>query len=202
MPLRKIWNSLCGRSSTESKAVEPAGVKLSQADKKSVASTRSRADKRARSGQKLSSEDADLLQRIIERQPKSILEIGIGNGNRSVALLGSLSDAGLQPRYYAVDQFELGGGDLTLRDFHQALRAIDIRPQLFPESIQVGLKRFLHTIGTAECILFTESRPIEQEAEVDELLQRIANPTSLVLKKSDNHWFDISRVDEPQRRAA
>lgn len=126
----------------------------------------------------------------------------MGDGSRAVAVMGALAKQGIATRYFGMDQFELAGGEVSLRDFHRTMRGAGIRPQLFPEPVQSGLIRFLHTIGSVDLVLIAEPAEIEQDARTQQLLSRISHPKTTILVRKDDHW--VERVPSPSviRRAA
>ena len=200
MPLRKLWNSLrriqvvSGESLTDRDGVEQRVVKLESNGR--CQTPVSRSSKRS------SRPGSDYLCRtLVELSPATILEIGVGDGHRTVDFLTGIQETGLSVRYVAIDQFELAGGNLSLRNFHQMLRSLSVRPHLFPEPIINGLTRFLHTIGSADVILISENVAEENRQQVMHLLSRISNQRTTILQLQDAHWVKIA-VEQSTARAA
>ena len=184
MPLRKVWNSLRSHSkqaeSTQSvsDSVEHEVVKLQAAAPGASESKR----RIRRNKSKPSSELSNLLCQL---QPQTILEIGVGDGSRAVEFLTVMKTTGHPVRYFAIDQFELAGGQLSLIGFHQMLRSAGIRPHLFPEPIVQGLTSFLHTIGSADVILITDASSEATDIQVQQLLGRISHHGTKKIQLSD-----------------
>ena len=184
MPLRKLWNSLRSHSKqaestrSVSDTVEHEVVKLKSA---ALGATESKHGMR-RNKSKPSSELSTLLCQL---QPKTILEIGVGDGSRAVEFLTAMKTTHRPVRYFAIDQFELAGGQLSLIGFHQMLRTAGIRPHLFPEPIVQGLTSFLHTIGSADVILITDGSSEATDIQVQQLLGRISHQGTKKIQLSD-----------------
>lgn len=200
MPLRKLWNSLrrrrvvSGKSLPEHDVVEQRVVKLESSDRCQTPVSRS-GKRSSRQG------SSHLCRTLLELSPATILEIGVGDGHRTVDFLTGMQETGLSVRYAAIDQFELAGGNLSLRNFHQMLRSLSVRPHLFPEPIVNGLTRFLHTIGSADVVLISENVAEENRQQVMQLLSRISNQRTTILQLQDAHWVKIA-VDRSTARAA
>ena len=111
MPLRKLWNSLRSHSkqaeSTQSvsDSVEHEVVKLQPAARGASESKHGM----RRNKSKPSSELSTLLCQL---QPKTILEIGVGDGSRAVEFLTAMKTTHRPVRYFAIDQFELTCDDI------------------------------------------------------------------------------------------
>ena len=173
MPLLKLWNALLGRSSGEQPVVEqPASSSPATVSEKPV-TTRKTGSGFVSSGFGLFSSNphAALCKQVVAAAPRSILEIGVGDGTRAVAVMEALAKQGIAARYFGMDQFELAGGGLSLRDFHRTMRGAGIRPQLFPEPVPRGLIRFLHTIGSVDLVLVADPAEVEQDAGIQQLLR-------------------------------
>ena len=181
MPLRKLWNSLRSHSkqaeSTQSvsDSVEHEVVKLQPAAAR--ASESKLGMRRIKS-----TPNSELSNLLCQLQPQTILEIGVGDGSRAVDFLTVMKTT---VRYFAIDQFELAGGQLSLIGFHQMLRTAGIRPHLFPEPIVQGLTSFLHTIGSADVILITDGSSEATDIQVQQLLGRISHQGTKKIQLSD-----------------
>ena len=78
-------------------------------------------------------------------------ELTLGGAAKQALLVSEEKQTG-QEKYdnYVLATKVADGGEVTLKQFHQTLRAQNIRPQLFPETIDRGLMRVAHTIGTVD----------------------------------------------------
>lgn len=201
MPLRKLWNSLRrphnppAQNSTAGDSVEQGVVKLE--DRISHKPGKGKPNNTVQSRSK-----SHLSNLLHELAPTTILEIGVGNGEQTVDYLTCLKSSDHMVRYFAIDQFELGGGTLSLRAFHQMLRSAGVRPQLFPETISEGLTRFLHTIGTADVILFSDEMPQHDELQIERLLARVSNSRTTILRQNQTRWEVLHLNRQAIHRAA
>jgi hypothetical protein len=209
MPLLKIWNSLLGRSNNESspaggqaEATEPEGCPPSTVQ---VAKPAGQKPKK-KSGRGIlglgnRGPHATLCKQLRSLQVSTVLEITVDDGTRAAAVLSTLGRQNQQIRYAAIDQFELSGGPITLKAFHQSLRAEDVRPQIFPDSIERGLVRVSSTIGAIDLVLIGADLEVWQKPAVLALLPRILHPHSLVLYRSEEAWIRYESA-KPAARAA
>ncbi|KAA1260818.1 hypothetical protein LF1_33600 [Rubripirellula obstinata] len=238
MALLKLWNSLLGRSSTESpqadqspQSAQDAGPAKASSPKPATnsAAKNSAAKKPTakKSAQRLSlfgnaSPHAALMKQLRGFTAESVLEISVGDGSRAVEVISLLNQnqakksgeeaEATKIRYAVIDQFEMGGGEHTLMQFHQTLRGAGIRPQVFPEVIDRGLTRVAHTIGSIDLILFSadagSGSPGDSWAtpEIKTLLSRVTHDHSLILFQKDDVWEKLALSElgsEPvYRRAA
>lgn len=202
MPLRKLWNSLRRHNAkpvekvAQDASVEQSIVKLNGSQGSEVV----KAAIKQRTVQKHVSKLCSTLQQLA---PETILEIGVGDGQQALEYLTGLKDLGSSVRYFAIDQFELADGDLSLREFHQMLRNAGIRPQIFPEPVAAGLTRFLHTIGSADVVLLNQPIPAVDVQQVHSLLRRVSNDrTSILSLNAGKQWAPMSIGLDSDRRAA
>lgn len=201
MPLRKLWNSLRRQSkpiadqSSRDASVEHGVVKLDSAIARQPESN----DKQQLYCDRSKSDLSNLLE---ELSFSTVLEIGVGDGQRAVEFLSHIVTGNRSIRYFAIDQFELGGGELTLREFHQMLRSVGVRPQIFPETIPDGLTRFLHTIGTADLILIADQISESGAQQVQHLLMRVSNEKTTILERQQNQWVRKPFKQDATRKAA
>jgi hypothetical protein len=134
---------------------------------------------------------------------RTILEISVGDGTRAVAVLRALSAGGEQIHYAAIDQFEMSDGPVTLKEFHQSLRAENVRPQFFPGAIAPGLVQVSSTIGAVDLVLIGAESEKWQTAAVLALLPRIIHRRSVVLHLDGDSWNRYEpAAPSVQRRAA
>ena len=198
MPLLKLWNAIRGRSNAE----QPTAERADQAAETRVASKSSAKSSKAGFSLFGGKTHGGLLKKIAKTGARSVLEISVGDGSRAVAVVETLGKKGVPIRYFGIDQFELGGGEVSLMDFHRTLRSAGIQAQLFPEDLDRGLVRFLHTIGTVDLVLIAE--PVErlQEEQIRQLLSRISHGETTILYRQDESWVQFSTSPATMRRAA
>jgi hypothetical protein len=211
MALLKLWNSLLGRSATESlrpqQSAQPSLDERAAKDGSEVSPKLAEKPAVKKPAQRLSlfgsaSPHAALLKQLRGVDAESVLEISVGDGSRAVEVLAFLnenrsknSDEEIDPstiRYAAIDQFEMGGGDYTLVQFHQTLRSAGIRPQVFPEAIDRGLTRVAHTIGSTDLIVIGADSSIWETPTIKTLLSRVTHDQSLILFQKDDSWQKLA----------
>ncbi len=242
MSLLKLWNSIRGRSQAEQTAPtpssdvkpQPAGPSVAgQAKSKSAAVPAVAVPSRvAVSPQAVTppksartfgifgsaSPHAGLCKLIKPMCVKSVLEIGVDDGSRAIAVLETLAknlpataldstesaktQAASPIRYIVIDQFEMGGGTTTLKQFHQTLRGAAIRPQVFPEPIERGLTRVAHTIGAVDLILISTPTDQWQTTSVLGLIARVSRADTKLIYRNGDTWQAHAPSGTTVRRAA
>ncbi len=147
MPLLKLWNAIRGRSAKG----QPADQ--GPASEPQVTTQTTTSPRGSRLGIFTSGPHAGLCKLLKSVSASSILEISVEDGSRAVAVLETITKNNKNVRYLAIDQFEMAAGAVTLKQFHQTLRAKEFRPQVIPETMERGLIRVSHTIGTVDLVL-------------------------------------------------
>lgn len=248
MPFKKLWNTLCGRSTgqvVESNSAESGGSPANntgapvavahhrddqprKADRpKRTARTQPAAPQTAglpgstnpatpspvssppRRGvlSLLSRGEHESLIRLIETHaPASLLEIGVGDGTRMPAILSRwpkpTSDAA-SPKIAVIDEFEMGGSPLSLRQYHHALAGLPVRPLIIPEPVEKGIVSVLHRLGTMDMVLVDPDTEAKMGAQWDRTVRRILHPRTVVLSQKQGKWsiVETSRTSEIRRAA-
>ncbi len=224
MPLRKLWNSICGK--TTGSAAEPIshpvgdiGPKVSKTPAKSPSpSPASQAPSQASAQAPVSRpatfeavkslrgsatrDDKKLFRRIEALGVNSVLEVTLGDGRRSLAMLEQLTHKGHSTplHYIAIDEFELGGGELLLRDFHRHLREYPAKVQLVPMPIDSGLDRVVRTFGQVDLILWAADQP-PTAAQMDKLA-RLSKTSTVLVTKPDGRWSEARATVQKGKKAA
>jgi hypothetical protein len=197
MPLLKLWNSLFGRPELADRCADDADTETPVAAKTKPAT-------RGILGIGHRGPHAALCKLLRRVQAQTVLEICVGDGTRAIAALQALSSNNPEVRYAAIDQFEMDGGPLTLKRFHQALRTAELRrAQIFPETIERGLLRVATTIGPVDLVLIAAPPDRWQTPAVLAMLARVAHSKTVVLYEEANSWneYQLHR-GLPARRAA
>ncbi|WP_250929230.1 hypothetical protein [Aporhodopirellula aestuarii] len=146
-----------------------------------------------------------LLKVVRDKRPSSILEIGVGDGSRMPAILSMLDESGIQPgviKAIVIDEFELGGGTLAMRDYHRQLAGLTIRPVIFPEPVGRGLVNVAHRFGAMDLILIDSAVDATNAAELATFLGKVTRATTSVLTNTSGRWAIRHTDCEPIRRAA
>ncbi len=206
MPLLKLWNAMWGRSAGDTPVAEPTASPTPTPTPAVPASKPAtlQVSKTLSSGFGLfgSNPHGALCKQVAAIQAKSVLEVAVGDGSRAIAVMGTLAKTAGPVRYYGIDQFELAGGSVSLKDFHRTLRAAGIRAQIFPEPVDRGLVRFLHTVGTVDLVLLSQPAEILEDQRVRQLLNRISRPETTILYLQDEAWVRLTGGTTAMRRAA
>ncbi|MCP4888673.1 MAG: hypothetical protein GY904_18920 [Planctomycetaceae bacterium] len=146
---------------------------------------------------------AGLCRQLKGLEIESVLEISVDDGTRALAVLEVLQKKCLQPvRYAAIDEFELGGSTFGLRDFYCLLREHDVRPQLFPEKVDNGLRNVANNLGAMDLVLIATTADRWQNPVTLHLLSRITHPDTLILHYENDAWVRFQPETGTLRRAA
>ncbi|MGB0596055.1 MAG: hypothetical protein ACPGLY_05045 [Rubripirellula sp.] len=229
MSLVKLWKSLYGRSKEHSTAenssvsvpsVEMSETSASTGEATSGVSSTAMPAKQVPSNQvsnkKATSKKVAPKRRLFGGGPhaglcrqlkgleiESVLEISVNDGTRALAVLEVLRKKCPQPvRYAAIDEFELGGSTFGLRDFYCLLREHDIRPQLFPEKVDNGLRSVANNLGAMDLVLIATTADRWQNPVTLHLLSRITHPGTLILHYENDAWVRFQPETGTLRRAA
>lgn len=133
----------------------------------------------------------ELREAIQERTPLvKILEVGVGNGDRSERIVHWLRENGAcdPQRYAAIDAFELGGpGHISLKDYHRRLSKLggEIKPFPVPitGNLSIALTRVAHTLGGVDCMILDIEPSAWGDPQSTAMLRRLIHPQTLVLGK-------------------
>lgn len=229
MSLKKIWNSLCGRpnqseatsgSAVTSPATNTPATSGSATTVSPVKTARTPAMVQAaevktqtpeisppRRGvlSMLSRGEHDsLLKMIAQARPSSVLEIGIGDGSRMPAISAMFTQSGVSPgamKTIVIDQFELGGSEITMRDYHRQLAGLAIRPVIFPESVGRGLVSVAHRFGLIDVVMVDAAVRSAAAEELATYLIKVSHEHTLVLHQENGKWI-ASKSGQRRSRAA
>ena len=206
MPLRKLWNSIRGKSATstgdqspKSDRQTPGAVVSPPTQQRSVPS-RTIASKSIRGV--ATRDDKKLFRRIESLSVQSVLEVSVGDGLRSMAMLQALTHKGHSTtiHYIAIDEFEMGGNALRLRDFHKQLREYPAKAHLVPMTIDAGLDRVVRTYGQVDLVIWSADQPpttVQRDA-----LARLSKPTTIVFAQENGRWSETLASVATGKRAA
>lgn len=205
MPLLKLWNSLRGRSTnaptSEPREAENADSCLNSKPK-TCAGTGSKSTTKAKFGLFGGGPNGTLRKRLKSISANSVLEIGVDDGSRAIAVMEVVRKQSPAARYVGIDEFEMTGV-VRLKQFHQTLRNQNIHPQLFPGTVEQGLMQVAHTIGTMDLILVSNPMELNANSVAISLLERITHRGTTVLAFQNDAWnpMHVSRPQAIQRAA-
>lgn len=218
MPLLKLWNTIRGRSNSDTGQTDPEvatnGPTQTVASQATPASrpTAEPAIATKPTKQRLNlfgggNPHAPLCKMIRTTTAKTVVEIGVEDGSRAIAVMGTLMQ-NLPPapaadsacdgesatpalpaiRYVAVDQFEMAGGETTLKQFHRTLREAELRATVYPEPIDRAITRVAHTIGVVDLVLIATAAEQWQTPANEALMKRICHASTVVLYREGSDW--------------
>ena len=203
--LKKFWKSL-RRSSNDPVPAAPESAEQSGA---SVAIKKRGTESKPATGKSRTGRILGIgghqphrrLAKMIKRtNASSVLEIGVGDGSRAVAVTETLSGDRSEKEilYAAIDLFEMGGGgNTTLKDFHQTLRGSAAKAKVFPGEVEPNLPRVAHTIGPVDLILISAEAPEFSHP----LLAKVTHETTVVLAQHNDSWHEVTHNDAGRRAA-
>lgn len=136
--------------------------------------------------------ERELFRLLIEKPIASILEVGVGNGERMqrISQLVQLPSGTEQLRYVGVDGFESatdGRPHLTLKQAHQRAAQIGFRAILIPGDLKSALPRVAHKTGASDLVIIDggldPANP--HTGVVAQWIHHITHATSIVLAASE-----------------
>ena len=191
MPLLKLWNSIRGRSTGELSSDEPVSGNPPRETQQAAPLVR-----RPGLGIFGGGPHAGLCKLVRSVPAKTVLEISVEDGSRAIAVLGALARTQGEVSYVAIDPFDTEPGGVTLKQFHRTLRSENIRPKLFPGTIEQGLPRVACTVGTVDLVIIAAPQQQWKTATVDNLLARVSHPATVVLCRDADTWVR-AQLDQP-----
>ncbi|MFO0012708.1 MAG: hypothetical protein ACK553_08205 [Planctomycetota bacterium] len=137
----------------------------------------------------------------LEHSVGSILEIGMGNGERITALLPLCRkpDGAERIRYAALDPFESGGSTrLTLKGAHRLLQELGVKAHLIPGDMGSGVVRLAHTVLPSDLVLIDGhwDNGSEESKILSDWLPRLCHSQSAVFG-SREPGGKLTRVSTP-----
>ncbi|MEM6979339.1 MAG: hypothetical protein AAF539_06685 [Planctomycetota bacterium] len=203
MPLRKLWNTLRGRDTTSAKphaeldSKRPSGATRPASSPQNETAAAKKPDVSASSRRSvLSIASRSPIQRLLRDIPASacrVLEIGIGDGQRTAGLIDAFSqrlgDHIDDLRYTVIDQFEMRGGAVTLRAFHASMAGLKNRPIIVPQSPAQGMMDVAHRVGVMDVILVDADLSVIQQDQIELLLNKLMHPSTQLMKFDGERWM-------------
>ncbi len=132
--------------------------------------------------------DRELVRQLIDKPIASLLEIGIGRGERMkrIAQLVTLTADTERLRYIGVDEFEAAkdaGPHLSLKTAHQVASHVGFKASLIPGDLTSAMPRVAHKFGASDLIVIDggldPNQP--QSSPITPWLNRIAHENSIIL---------------------
>ena len=144
--------------------------------------------------------DRAVYKLIKQRQVRSIIEVGLGDGVRCEKLIAVAQKFSREKvRYTGVDLFDSreSSTPLKLIEMHRRLKGIDAKTQLVPGDIGSALPRIANSHLRTDLILISAGFDREQFSEVKSFLPRMLHASSLVLvqAKEDAEFKKLSRLE-------
>jgi hypothetical protein len=147
-------------------------------------------------------ENRALFRYLLENPIGSVLEIGVGPGERmkQILLLFSLKAEAKQLRYTAVDLFESGEarGHLKLKDAHRLLAERSVKAHLIPGDASNALPRVVHMVMPSDLIVIDSgwNNQSSEGAALAQWLPRLAHQGSAIFARSTSSQ-PLLRVASP-----
>jgi hypothetical protein len=132
--------------------------------------------------------ERELFRLLIAQPIASVLEIGVGDGERMkrIVRLAQLPPGTAQLRYVGVDGFESardGGVHLTLKQAHQQAAQLGLRANLIPGDLRSAMPRVAHKIGASDLVIVGDEFDVAQplSGPVGQWLRHITHAQSIIL---------------------
>lgn len=132
--------------------------------------------------------ERELVRQLIAQPIASLLEIGVGRGERMqrIAQLVTLSADTERLRYIGVDEFEAANNPashLTLKVAHQLAGQAGFKASLIPGDIKSAMPRVAHKFGPSDLIVIDGGLDPAQPhtSAITPWLNRIAHDNTIIL---------------------
>lgn len=130
--------------------------------------------------------DRALYQAIQQSSPKSILELGVGNLERSLKMIEMAQRAGGPIHFTGVDLFEGRPADMpagvTLRLAYRDLRATGATVRLVPGDPYAALSRAANQISQVDLVVISADQPEPSLAKAWYFLPRMLRDTARLFR--------------------
>lgn len=131
--------------------------------------------------------DRELVRQLIDKPIASLLEIGVGRGERMqrIAQLVTLTEGTERLRYIGVDEFEAAkdtAAHLTLKAAHQVASQVGFKASLIPGDLKSALPRVAHKFGASDLIVIDGGLDPAQphQSAITPWLNRIAHDNTII----------------------
>ncbi len=136
--------------------------------------------------------ERELIQHVLNNRLVSVLEIGIGSGDRIKQLLPlcTLADGATQIRYVGVDAFEsaeTGVPHINLKAAHRMLAEFEIKAHLIPGDPTNALARVAHTVLPSDLVIVDGSWGVDtqQGRAIADWLPRLCHSKSVIFAAAE-----------------
>lgn len=132
--------------------------------------------------------DRELVRQLIDKPIATLLEIGVGRGERMqrIAQLVTLTEGTARLRYIGVDEFEAAqdpAAHLTLKAAHQVASHVGFKASLIPGDLKSALPRVAHKFGASDLIVIDGGLdPVQPHlSAITPWLNRIAHDNTIIV---------------------
>lgn len=158
-------------------------------------------------------EERELFKQLVSHPISSILEIGVGDGQRMRRISKLVQPAAgcEMVRYIGTDEFESardGKRHLSLKQAHQLAGQLGFKASLIPGDVNSAVPRVAHKLGASDMLVIDggidPAAPLV--SQLGSWLNRLAHSRSIVLAcqqpGSELQVVDLSQLELPVRIAA
>jgi hypothetical protein len=145
-----------------------------------------------------------VYQAIRRNRARKIVELGVGDGQRSLRLIqvAKLASPGEEVHYVGVDPFEgrseADGPGLTLKAAHPLLRREGVRVQLVPGNPADALLRVANSLGKVDVLIVPAQLDSESYARAWFFVPRMLHGESLVFVERDGEDGKTPLEEKPR----
>jgi len=146
--------------------------------------------------------DRLIYKLIKQRQVRSFVEIGLGDGNRcsNMIAVAQKFNADAKIKYTGVDLFDAREEDqspLKLIEMHRKLNAVDAKTQLVPGDLASALPRIANAHVRTDMVIISAGFEDEDFEATQMFLPRMLHPSSIVLIQDyeDEEFYLHSRLE-------
>ncbi len=144
---------------------------------------------------------------LIEHPIASVLEIGIGNGERlkQILTLATLRPEASQLRYAGIDLFESAEPTqkhMRLKDAHRMLAERNVKANLFPGDAASSLMRVVHTVKPSDLVIIDSDwgSSSANGMALEQWLPRVTHSESVVFARGQSS-DPLTRIPVPAAAA-
>lgn len=145
--------------------------------------------------------DRALYKKLKTREVGSIVEIGVGQGERITALtkVMQLLRPEVKVRYTGIDLFEgraQGSPGLELREAHRRLSGLGLKVQLAPGDAFSALARLANSLAGTDWVFISADQDAQAVTRALKYLPRMLGPESIVFVEERDAAGELLRYQE------